>query len=203
MTIKKASTHLKNIPQIYFKNRAAWRAWLKKNYEQSSGIWLIYDKKNPDHEQLLSPAAITEEALCFGWIDSLPRTLNTTQTMVYLAPRKEKSSWSALNRTRAQALIQSGRMQPAGLAKIIAAKKNGSWKALIDVQKLVVPPDLQKSLAGNKIALDNFSAFPPSSKRIILEWILSAKKPETRARRISETVELAAKNIRANHYRQP
>lgn len=117
-------------------------------------------------------------------------------------PRKAKSNWSKLNRARAEKMIAAGQMRPAGQRMIDLAKQTGSWEALEEVQNLVVPKDLQALLNKNKTALKHFMAFAPSSKRIILEWILNAKKAETRQKRIEETVSLAAKNIKANHYRQ-
>lgn len=99
-------------------------------------------------------------------------------------------------------MLAQGLMTPSGQKLIDLAKKTGTWEALVDVQKSVIPDDLQKKLNKIKTALKNFLAFPPSSKRIILEWILNAKKEETRQKRIEETVRLAADNIKANHYRQ-
>ena len=99
-------------------------------------------------------------------------------------------------------MIAAGLMTPSGQTLIDLARRTGTWEALVDVQNSVIPDDLQKQLDKNKTALKNFLAFPPSSKRIILEWILNAKKPETRQKRIDETVRLAAENIKANHYRQ-
>jgi uncharacterized protein YdeI (YjbR/CyaY-like superfamily) len=106
------------------------------------------------------------------------------------------------NRERAERMIGQGLMTEAGMEMITLAKKTGTWTALKEVQNSVVPPDLKRAFATNLTAETYFSAFPSSSKRIILEWILNAKTPETRKRRIEETVQQAEKNIRANHYRQ-
>ncbi len=122
--------------------------------------------------------------------------------MIYVAPRKPKSPWSRLNRARAQRMIAAGKMTAAGSAKISAAKKDGSWDFLLDVQDGVIPPDLRTALRRVPAADTNFAAFPPSSKRIILEWIKSAKTPGTRVKRIAETAHLAGKNVRAHHWRQ-
>jgi uncharacterized protein YdeI (YjbR/CyaY-like superfamily) len=143
-----------------------------------------------------------DEALCFGWIDSKPNKRDEESYYLLFSKRSPKSNWSKANRERAKGLIKQGLMEKAGLDMIELAKKNGTWTALIDVQNSVIPDDLQQALNKNKKALSNFEAFPPSSKRIILEWILNAKKQETREKRIIETVTLAAKNIKANHYRQ-
>ena len=143
-----------------------------------------------------------EEALCFGWIDSKPAKLDDERSMLWFAPRKAKTNWSKLNKDRVEKMIKAGLMAPAGLAKVEAAKKDGSWNALDGVEALEIPPDLAKALSKNKTAKEYFEAFPRSVKRGILEWILNAKRPETRAKRIEETVSLAEKNIRANQWRQ-
>lgn len=186
---------------FYARDRDTWRSWLQKHHHTALGVWLIYDKKS-DGERTLSSDAITEEALCFGWIDSVPKSLSATQAMIYVSPRKPKSNWSRLNRERAMRMITKKKMTKSGLALITLAKKAGTWEALESVQNLVIPDDLYKEFKRNKKAFEHFSSFPPSSKRIILEWILNAKKAETREKRITETVQLAEKGIKANHYRQ-
>lgn len=123
--------------------------------------------------------------------------------MLWFAPRKPGSGWSRPNKERVARTIAAGLMAPAGEAKVEAARADGSWQALDDVLALEVPPDLTEALAADPDALRHFEAFPPSSKRIILEWISQTKDPETRRRRIEETVTLAAQGIRAHHWRQP
>jgi uncharacterized protein YdeI (YjbR/CyaY-like superfamily) len=118
--------------------------------------------------------------------------------MLWFAPRKANTGWSKINKTRAEKMIAAGRMTPAGLAKIEAAKRDGSWSALDAVEALDIPSDLATALAANPMAQQYFDAFPRSVKRGILEWIATAKKPETRAKRIGETARRAAENIRAN-----
>lgn len=191
---------MKSGRQLVITSRAQWRTWLSEHYKQAQGIWLVYYKKGHPHH--VSPNDITEEALCFGWIDSLPRALDNDRSQLYLAPRKAKSAWSKLNKERAERMIKAKRMTAAGLQKIKQAKLDGSWDFLVDVQAGQLPDDLAAALRKNKKAQANFDAFPPSSKRIILEWIKNAKKAETRQKRIVETVTLAAQNIKANHYRQ-
>jgi uncharacterized protein YdeI (YjbR/CyaY-like superfamily) len=143
-----------------------------------------------------------EEALCFGWIDSKPNSRDMESSYLFFARRKAKSNWSKTNRERAERLIEQGLMTSAGMESITLAKKTGTWTALEEVQESVIPPDLKEAFATRPMAEKIFSEFPQSSKRIILEWILNAKKPETRRKRIEEAVQLAEKNIRANHYRQ-
>jgi uncharacterized protein YdeI (YjbR/CyaY-like superfamily) len=186
---------------VHPKTRAEWRKWLEQNHTQKEGMWLISFKKATGKSRFDYEEAV-EEALCFGWIDSKGNKLDEERSMLWFAPRKAGTGWSRLNKNRVEKLIAAGVMTPAGLAKVEAAKKDGSWNALDNVEDLVIPPDLEKALAANKVAKQYFSAFPRSVKRAILEWITNAKRPETRANRIEETVTLAEKNIRANQWRQ-
>jgi uncharacterized protein YdeI (YjbR/CyaY-like superfamily) len=181
--------------------RGGWRAWLERNHQRREGIWLITFRKSSGHPHVTYEEAV-EEALCFGWIDSRPGTVDDERSRLWFTRRKPGSRWSRANRERVERLTATGRMAPPGLAAVEAAKRDGTWDALDDVQANVVPDDLADALAADPIAAGNFAAFPPSSKRIILEWILGARRPETRAARIAETVRLAAVNERANHWRR-
>jgi uncharacterized protein YdeI (YjbR/CyaY-like superfamily) len=186
---------------IHPKTRAAWRKWLQQNHTRAEGVWLISYKKATGKPRFEYDEAV-EEALCFGWIDSKPNKLDDERSTLWFAPRKAGTGWSKPNKARAEKMIQARLMTPAGMAKIEAARQDGSWNALDAVEALEIPPDLAAALAANPIAQQYFDAFPRSVKRAILEWITNAKKPETRARRVEETTRLAAKNIRANQWRQ-
>ena len=177
--------------------RQDWRNWLEENHTQTEGIWLVTYKKNSGMPYL-SYDEIVEEAICFGWIDSVPRKLDEQRTMLYLSPRKKGSNWSKINKDRVAKLLDKGLIHASGMAKIEQAKIDGSWNFLDDVEALIIPEDLERALSQNPTAKEYFTAFPPSVKRGILEWIKNAKKPATRAKRINKTVELAAQNIRAN-----
>lgn len=190
-----------DLPTYHAKNRKEWRQWLAKNHQSEKSVWLIIYHKSSATPSVYYEEAV-EEAICFGWIDSIAHKRDTESKYQFFAVRKPKSNWSKANRERAERMMAKKQMKPAGLAMVELAKKNGTWTALVDVQNSVIPPDLQAAFKKNKTAFKNFEAFPPSSKRIILEWILNAKKPETREQRIKQTVELAEKNIKANHYRQ-
>ena len=135
-----------------------------------------------------------KEALSFGWIDSKSKVLDEERYMQVFTPRKLGSAWSKSNKERIKKLIKNYLMKPAGLEKINKAKKDGSWTILDEVEDLVIPKDLKKSLKQNKVANENFEAFSDSIKKQVLYWIVSAKMKETRLRRIKKTVELAAKN---------
>ena len=189
------------IEQYYAKDRAEWRAWLAEHHATSAGIWLIYFKKESGKPRVAYEDAV-EEALCFGWVDSRPNAIDDQSYMQLFSPRKAKSPWSKINKKRVEQLIAQGLMTEAGLKKIEAAKADGSWNSYDEVDDLVMPDDLAQALAANETANTYFQAFSPSSKKIIYWWIASAKRPETRSKRIEETVQLAAQNIKANHYRQ-
>lgn len=186
--------------RIQVESRDELRAWLRQHHTASSGLWLVTYKKQCG-AKYLPYDDIVEELLCFGWIDSLPRKLDDERTMLWIAPRKPGSAWSKRNKERVAKLVTAGLMTPAGMEKIDAAQQDGTWNALDEVERLTIPSDLTAALAGYTAAAENFEAFPRSVRRGILEWIGSAKKPETRARRIEETARLAQDNIRANQWR--
>ncbi len=180
--------------------RAAWRAWLARNHGRGRGIWLVTLRKASGKPRITYEDAV-EEALCFGWIDSKPRALDAARTMLWFAPRKPGSGWSRPNKLRIARLVELGRMSAPGSAVVEAAKRDGSWSKLDDVEDLVVPPDLADALRRHRGAAAHFAAFPKSARRGILEWIANAKLAATRARRVEETARLAALNQRANQWR--
>ena len=175
--------------------RAAWRAWLAGHHATSPGVWLIIQKKN-SAEPGISYEEAVEEALCFGWIDSKTQTLDATRFKQIFTPRKPKSIWARSNKERVARLIEQGLMTPAGLAAIEVAKANGTWTAYDAIDELSVPEDFAASLAANPEAEQYWNGFSTSVKKGILYFISSAKRPETRAKRIARTVELAGQNIR-------
>lgn len=179
------------------KTRNSWRQWLEKNHSSSPGTWLIYYKKESGKPRVSYDESV-EEALCFGWIDSLPRKLDEERSMLKFTPRKPKSVWSQLNKTRVEKLIQAKLMMPAGLAAIETAKKNGSWDTLTQSDTAAatntIPGDLEKLFSKNKKAKEHFLNFSVSIRKQFLSWIDSAKRPETRAARLKQTVLMAAAN---------
>lgn len=182
-------------------SRQAWRDWLEANHLTEKSVWLIIYKKECGKSSVYYDEAV-DEALCFGWIDSKPNKRDEESYYQFFAKRNPNSNWSKVNKDKVARLLESGRMAPAGLAAVETAKQNGTWTALDNVEALVIPDDLQAALNKDPIAAGHFDKFPKSSKRGILEWIFNAKKPETRQKRIDETIALAAKNLKANHYRQ-
>lgn len=188
------------IPCIAARTAGTWRRWLQRNHSGSRGIWLIIYKKESGIPSVYYPEAV-DEALCFGWVDSKGNRRDENSYYQYFAPRNPRSNWSRINRDKVERLTRAGKMTEAGLHMVELAKQRGTWEALDPVDALLIPEDLEKAFRKYKKARANWDAFPPSTRRGILEWILNAKQPETRRRRVEETAALAAENIRANQYR--
>lgn len=174
-------------PEVLATTRAEWREWLTRNHETSTGIWLVTYKKASGKPHL-SYDELVEEALCFGWIDSKGNKADAERTKLLLTPRKRGSGWSRPNKERIGRLLAAGLMMPAGLARIEAAKTDGSWTLLDDIEAMVVPDDLESALRADAEARAGWERFTPSVKKPLLQWIAFAKRPETRAKRVAETV---------------
>lgn len=185
--------------QVPVESRAQWRAWLAEHHASAPGAWVVTFKKRSGGPHVAYDDLV-EEALCFGWVDSKGRTLDDERTQLLMAPRRPGSGWSRPNKQRVARLLAAGLMAPAGLAAVERAKADGSWTALDAVEDLLVPPDLAAAFAAHPPAAEQWDAFPRSARRGILEWIVSAKRPETRARRVEETARLAARGERANQW---
>jgi uncharacterized protein YdeI (YjbR/CyaY-like superfamily) len=178
-------------PQVHLERREDWRAWLAEHHASGDGVWLVSWKQATGRPAVGYDAAV-EEALCFGWIDSLARSLDEERIMLLFTPRKRGSGWSRLNKERVARLEAAGLIEPAGAEVIETARADGSWSALDDVENLVVPDDLAAAFAARSGAAAHWERFPRSVKRGILAWILDAKRPATRARRIEEVATEAA-----------
>ncbi|WP_414577727.1 YdeI/OmpD-associated family protein [Anabaena sp. CCY 9402-a] len=174
-------------------NRQTWREWLENNHQNYIGIWLIYYKVKSGKPSIKYSEAV-KEALCFGWIDSKVKSLDADRYLQIFTPRKPKSVWSKLNKQYIAELIEQSLMTEAGLAKITAAKQDGSWTSLDAIEALIIPDDLQQALAANADANQYFTAFSNSTKKNILSWIANAKRPETRMKRIEQTINSATQN---------
>jgi uncharacterized protein YdeI (YjbR/CyaY-like superfamily) len=178
---------------LYLTSRSDWRAWLNKNHNSQREVWLIYYKKHTGKPRIPYDDAV-EEALCFGWIDSTVKRIDDEKFAQKFTPRNEKSNWSELNRRRAKKMIEQGRMTKTGLAKFKQAEKQEEAQNMPPKKTLVIPSDLKKALSANKKALENFSNFAPSYRRLYIGWISAAKRPETRDKRIKQTVKWSAEN---------
>jgi len=177
--------------QLYVKSGTEWRKWLTKNHNKVEEIWLIFYKKETGKPSIEYETAV-EEALCFGWIDSLVRKIDEQRYARKFTPRKDKSVWSESNKKRVKKIIVEGRMTELGMGKIIAAKKSGAWNKKIKVPEIseAIPEDFVAALKKNKNAKDNFDKIPPSHKKRYYMWINQAKKKETKEKRIKEAVKL-------------
>lgn len=189
------------VKTFYAESQEAWRTWLELNHQTEKSIFLIIYKQNSGTPSVYYNEAV-DEAICFGWIDSKINKRDENSFYQYFAKRNPKSNWSKVNKEKVARLTELGKIAPAGQAMIDLAKQNGTWTALNAVENLELPIELKALFDNNPTAFANWEKFPRSSKRGILEWILNAKKVETKLQRIEETVTLAASNIKANHYRQ-
>jgi uncharacterized protein YdeI (YjbR/CyaY-like superfamily) len=187
-------------PSLEARDRAAWRAWLRRHHRSAPGVWLVYHKKASGAPSVRYEEAV-QEALCYGWIDSLVRALDTRRYRQLFTPRKPGSGWSPSNKRRVAALVAGRRMTTAGLAKVAAAKADGSWRSLDAVQALTIPADLRRALAAEGLALGNFRGYPASLRKGMLYWLSSAKRPETRARRLAKLVAYAAAHASGKQFR--
>lgn len=167
------------------KNKQEWRDWLEKHHKSKSAIWLIYQKKQINESRLTWSDAV-DEALCFGWIDSTAKAIDDNTYMQFFTKRKPDSGWSRINKEKVERLIQEGLMSQAGFDAIDLAMQNGSWTLLDEIETLTVPADLAIEFNKDPLAGSFFSALSKSDRRILLQWVASAKKPETRNIRISE-----------------
>lgn len=188
--------------RVHPEDWAAWREWLDAHHASSPGVWLVTWRKAAGRPTLAYGDAV-EEALAVGWVDSKGGKLDELRTMLWFTARKRGSGWSRPNKERVERLEREGRMGEAGRAVVEAARADGSWSALDAVEDLVVPDDLTAALAEAPPAAERWEAFPRSARRGILEWISTAKRPETRRRRVLETATLAARGVRANQWRRP
>lgn len=191
---------LQDAPEVEVASRAELRAWLAAHHGQDSGVWLVTWKK-AHADRYLPMGDIVQECLCFGWVDSLSRGKDDARTMHYISPRKPGSNWSRINKDHVARLEAEGLMMPSGLAVIAAAKADGSWTALDDVENLVVPPDLAAAFDAAPGTRDVWDAYPRSVRRSALEIVLNAKRPETRARKIAEIARCAEAGTRPFQWR--
>ncbi|WP_323758084.1 YdeI/OmpD-associated family protein [Roseivirga sp.] len=181
-------------------SRADWRKWLEKNHQSEQSVWLIHFKSSTKVASLTWSEAV-DEALCFGWIDSTRRTIDEERYMQYFSRRKPNSMWSRVNKEKVDQLIQNNQMTQAGLASIETAKQNGSWTFLDEIEALVIPEDLAAALTNYKGATDFFDGLSKSAKKILLHWVISAKRPETRQKRVSEIAANASENLKPKQFR--
>lgn len=187
---QQTTNDLQDLDTFYPESREDWRDWLHQHHDKKMSVWLIYFKAKSG-KPTVSYSDAVDEALCFGWIDSKAKPIDADSYMQFFSRRKERSVWSRVNKEKVARLIAEGRMSQAGLAIIDIAKRNGSWTILDDAEALVIPDDLDaafESLPGSRAYFEGLSR---SDKRNILQWLILAKRAETRAKRIEAIVENA------------
>jgi uncharacterized protein YdeI (YjbR/CyaY-like superfamily) len=192
----------RELPTLQPRSRKAWRAWLEKNHASSSGIWVVYAKKHTGLNSVTYVEAV-EEALCFGWIDSLVHPIDDSLYKQIFTPRKERSAWSALNKKRVEQLIESRQMTAAGMKMIELAKANGQWDAHAKTEALTMPPELKKALNGNASAKKNWPTYTLSQQKAFLRMLHDAKTAETRAKRIARILDVVSNRMTFSQLLKP
>jgi len=176
-----------DFPRVHPKTTAEWRRWLRDNHDKAQGVWFVAYKASTGRSRLTYEESIPD-ALCYGWIDSVNKPLDDERTALLFTPRKPGSGWSRTNKVRIDRLMKEGRMEAAGLAKIAAAKRDGSWTLLDSVEALEVPDDLRRALGV--AGLRKFEALTPGRRKEHLRTLVTAKRPETRTKRIAHITKL-------------
>lgn len=178
----------KEIETYYPQSREEWRQWLEENHQSESSIWLVYYTKKSNTPSISWREAV-DEALCFGWIDSTRKKVDDSSSIQYFSKRKPKSIWSKINKEIVQSLIDNNRMTKAGFESIEIAKQNGSWTILDEVEELIIPDDLELAFTRYSGSKEYFLSLSKSTKKILLSWIVLAKRQETKQKRIEEVAE--------------
>lgn len=182
------------------KSRSEWRQWLEENHQVKAAVWLVYYKASAKVASISWREAV-DEALCFGWIDSTRKTIDDERFIQYFSRRNPNSTWSKVNKEKVAELIQANLMTKAGLDSIATAQQNGSWELLDEVEALVVSEDLKEALSYHDGATDYFDSLSRSNKKMLLYWVVSAKRVETRQKRIKEVAACAGKNLKPKQFR--
>jgi uncharacterized protein YdeI (YjbR/CyaY-like superfamily) len=189
----------KEIETFYPKSRQEWREWLQENHDKKQSVWLIYYKKKSNVPTVIYSEAV-DEALCFGWIDSKAKPIDEHSFMQFFSKRKDKSVWSKVNKEKIERLTKEGLMTKAGFEIIEIAKQNGWWTILDEAEALIIPGDLEIEFQKKPTAKNYFLSLSRSDKRNILQWLVLAKRQETREKRINKIVELAAINQKPKQF---
>lgn len=183
-------------PIFHAEGRAAWRAWLEVNHLRERGVWLCSWRAATGRPSCPYPEAV-EEAICFGWVDSTVTVLDDDRTLQLMTPRQPKSTWTRLNRQRAASMEDAGLMADAGRRAVETARQNGWWTIYDPVEDLVEPTDLTVALDADADARRQWDLFPPSARKVMLWWVISAVRATTRQQRIATVVAKAAIGERA------
>jgi len=191
---------MKDVEDYCPSDKQDWRKWLELNHNKKEAVWLIfYKKKSPNYN--LNWSESVDEALCFGWIDSTKKTIDNEKYIQYFSRRKAKSNWSKINKEKVRILIEQELMKEEGYKSIEIAKENGSWTFLDEVEALLIPKDLKGEFENYKGSKEYFDSLSKSAKKILLYWVVSAKRKETRQKRILEVAENASENLKPKQFR--
>jgi uncharacterized protein YdeI (YjbR/CyaY-like superfamily) len=172
-----------------------WSAWLRDHHAQPTGVWLVSPRRAADQPFSYEEAVL--EALRYGWVDSTVKPVDELRSMMWFAPRRKGSMWTRINKGRVARLEEAGLMEPAGVAAVVAAKESGMWTLMDAVEDLVVPDDLAAAFDRHPGSRDHWDSWSPSARKMILTWIVLAKKAETRAARVETAAEKAARGEKA------
>ncbi len=185
---------------IYLNTKEEWRFWLKNNHHIAQSIWVICNTKK-SNLPVVNWTELVDEALCFGWIDSTRRPIDAYSFMQLFSRRKPNSTWSKINKEKVKKLIDANLMTPAGHEVIKIAQENGSWSILDSVEELIIPEDLDEAFQHYAGSKDYFLELSKSVKKMMLQWIVLAKRPDTRKKRIDEIAARAAEKDRPKQFK--
>ena len=188
-----------DIETFYPKSQTEWREWLLENHSSKLSVWIIFYKKKSEQSTITWSQSV-DEALCFGWIDSVKKKLDDERSIQFFSKRKPNGTWSKINKAKVEQLIATGKMTKAGHDVISSAKQNGSWTILDDVEELIIPKDLEKEFKSKPGSKDFFLSLSKSVKKGMLQWIVLAKQPATRQKRIAEIATLASQKLKPKQF---
>ena len=180
-------------------SRQEWRQWLQGNHVSKQSVWLVYYKKQSKTPSITWSEAV-DEALCFSWVDSMKKPSDAEKYMQFFSKRKANGTWSKINKAKIQQLLKEGLMTQAGFESMETAKQNGSWAILDEVEELLIPTDLETAFHTKPGSMDFFLSLSKSVRKAILQWLVLAKRPETRQKRINEIAELAAQKLKPKQF---
>ncbi|WP_341900889.1 MULTISPECIES: YdeI/OmpD-associated family protein [Fluviicola] len=190
---------MNEIEIFYPEDIQKWRKWLEENHDSKQAVWVVFYRKSSENPSISWSDAV-DEALCFGWIDSKKIGIDSEKSHQFFSKRKAKSTWSRINKEKIVRLIEAGLMAKAGYESIELAKQNGSWTILDEVEELIMPSDLETELDRYPGAKEFFLGLSKSIKKMMLYWLVSAKRPETREKRIAEIAESAAQKLKPKQF---
>ena len=190
---------MKEAEVFYPGSLTEWRKWLSKNHLSKQSVWLVFYSKSSEKPSVTWSEAV-EVALCYGWIDSKKIKIDHETSHQFFSKRKPNSTWSKINKEKVQKLIENGQMMPAGYKSIETAKQNGSWTILDEVEELIIPGDLEKAFQKHKGSKDYFLSLSKSVRKMMLQWLVLARRPETRQKRMEEIAMLAAQRQKPKQF---